>query len=45
MKKTISVVLSEEIHEKAKADAKAMGVSVSAYISILVANKRVKGGG
>lgn len=38
MKKVVSVTLSNEVHEKAKRDAEHMGVSVSAFISMLIAN-------
>ena len=38
MKKIISVSISNEVHEKAKSDAEKIGVTVSAFISMLIAN-------
>ena len=40
MKKTISVSISNEVHEKAKADAAKNGVTVSAWISMLIARQK-----
>ncbi len=38
MKKIVSVSLSEEVHEKARNCAEKMGMNVSAFISMLIAN-------
>jgi predicted HicB family RNase H-like nuclease len=38
-KKTVAICLSEEIHEQLKAKADELGISVSAYITLLVQNK------
>lgn len=38
MKKVVSVCLSNEVHEKARSCAADMGVNVSAFISMLIAN-------
>ena len=38
MKKVVSVCLSNEVHEKAKGCAEKMGMNVSAFISMLIAN-------
>lgn len=43
MKKTISISISHEVHEKAKKDAENMGINVSAFISMLIANYKKKG--
>lgn len=38
MKRVVSVSLSSEVHDKAKSCAADMGVNVSAFISMLIAN-------
>lgn len=38
LRKVISVSISNEVHEKAKACAEQMGMNVSAFISMLIAN-------
>lgn len=38
MKKVVSVCLSGEVHEKAKRSADLLGINVSAFISMLIAN-------
>lgn len=38
MKKVVSVCLSSEVHEKAKRDADHLGINVSAFVSMLIAN-------
>ncbi len=43
MKKVVSVCLSNEVHEKAKKEAVSMGMNVSAFISMLIANYKRKG--
>ena len=40
MKKVVSVCLSSEVHEKAKKDAAKNGVTVSAWISMLIAKQK-----
>ena len=40
MKKTISISISHEVHEKAKKDAEKNGVTVSAWISMLIARQK-----
>jgi predicted HicB family RNase H-like nuclease len=40
MKKVVSVCLSAEVHEKAKQLAEKNGVSVSAWISMLIAKQK-----
>lgn len=43
MKKVVSVCLSNEVHEKAKQEADNMGMNVSAFISMLIANYKKRG--
>lgn len=38
MKKVVSISLSNEVHEKAKTCAEQMGINVSAFVSMLIAN-------
>lgn len=42
MRKTVNISILDVIHEKAKKDADDMGVTVSAFISMLIANYKGK---
>lgn len=37
MKKKINITIDDKMHDKAKTCAKSLGISVSAFISILIA--------
>lgn len=43
MKKVVSVSLSNEVHEKAQREAERLGMNVSAFISMVIANYKRKG--
>ena len=41
-KKVISVSISHDVHEKAQMCAERLGINVSAFISMLIANYKTK---
>lgn len=38
MKRVVNITIDEKLYEKAKKNAQALGISVSAFISTLIAN-------